>query len=62
MSSQSPSADLVSGDPSPVVISTIVSCVTLGHSWNHFDPPALALKQDIGDLVLKVLVIGVPLT
>lgn len=57
MSSQSLRSGLVSGDLGPVVISTVTSYVILGHSLNHSEPPALALKQDIGDLVLKVLII-----
>ena len=58
MSSQSPSTGLVSGDLGPIVISTITSFVFLGHSLNHSKPLDLSLKQDIGDLVLKILIIA----
>lgn len=32
--------------------------VILSHSLNHFEPPVLALKHDICDLVLMILMIA----
>lgn len=58
VSSQSLSAGLVSRDLGSLASSALTSCVALGHLQNHFEPPVLALKYDIGELVLRSLMIA----